>query len=64
MLKIEFLWRELLYRTIEKHQPEFTITELANLFQLSTSVVSYGLLPLKQLGLSVKLKSAVLILKV
>lgn len=49
MLKIELIWRELLYRAIEKKQPDFTITELAGRFSLSTSVVSHALLPLREL---------------
>ncbi len=49
MLKIEYIWRELLYQVIEKGNPVFTITELAKRFRLSTSVVSHALYPLKEL---------------
>jgi len=49
MLKIELIWRELLYRAIDKRQPEFSITELAERFSLSTSVVSHALFPLREL---------------
>src|SRR3990167_11360037 len=51
MLKIEYVWRELLYRAIEEHRPDFTITELGHMFKMSTSVVSHALLPLKELGI-------------
>lgn len=51
MLKIEYIWRDLLERTIEKGNPEFTIVELSKKYQLSTSVVSYALSPLKELNL-------------
>lgn len=49
MLKIEFIWRELLYRSIEKKQPNFSINELADRFSLSTSMVSHALHPLREL---------------
>jgi len=51
MLKIEFIWRELLDRVIEKGNPNFTIIELAKKFSLSTSVVSHALIPLKNLNI-------------
>lgn len=51
MLKIEYVWRELLYRAIEQNQPNFTITELANRFHLSSSMVSHALLPLRELNI-------------
>lgn len=51
MLKIEYVWREILYRGIELKNADFTITELANKFKLSTSVVSHALLPLRELGM-------------
>jgi len=51
MLKIEYVWRELLYRAIELNQPNFTITELANRFHLSSSMVSHALLPLRGLNI-------------
>ena len=51
MLKIEYIWRELLYRSIEESRPDFTITELSKIFNLSTSVVSHALKPLKELGI-------------
>ena len=51
MLKIECVWRELLYQAIEKHQANFTITNLAHKFKLSTSLISHALTPLRQLGI-------------
>ena len=51
MLKIEYIWRELLDRTVEKRNPEFTITELAKKFALSTSVVNHALIPLRDLNI-------------
>ncbi len=51
MLKIELIYRELLYRTIEKSNPDFSLTELSRKFKLSTSVVSHALLPLRVLGI-------------
>jgi hypothetical protein len=49
MLKIEYIWRDLLNRVIEQKNPNFTITELAQKYSLSTSVVSHGLIPLRDL---------------
>lgn len=62
MLKIEYVWRELLYQSIEKNNPLFTITDLANKFNLSTSVVSHAILPLRELSMVEvgKLKSKVI----
>lgn len=51
MLKIEYVWRELLDRVIEKGNPEFTITALAKKFNLSTSVVNHALIPLRDLNI-------------
>jgi len=51
MLKIEYIWRELLDRVIEKKKPEFTITELAKKYSLSTSVVNHAIYPLRQLNI-------------
>lgn len=51
MLKIEFIWRELLFRVIEQKDAYFTLTELAQKFKLSTSVVSHALIPLRGLGI-------------
>jgi len=51
MLKIEYIWRELLDRVIEKRNPEFTITELSKKFSLSTSVVNHALIPLRDLNI-------------
>ena len=51
MLKIEYVWRELLDRTIEKKNPNFTITELAKKYTLSTSVVNHALIPLRDLNI-------------
>ncbi len=49
MLKIEYVWRELLYQAIEKAVVEFTLTQLAQTFNLSTSVVAHALHPLRDL---------------
>lgn len=51
MLKIEYVWRELLDRVIEKRNPDFTITELAKKYSLSTSVVNHALIPLRNLNI-------------
>ena len=51
MLKIEYIWRELLFRAIEKKDSSFSITELSRKFGLSTSVVSYALGPLRDMGI-------------
>lgn len=51
MLKIEYIWRELLDRVVEKQNPDFTMTELAKKFSLSTSVVSHALSPLRNLNI-------------
>ncbi|MDO8609626.1 MAG: hypothetical protein Q7R95_03690 [bacterium] len=51
MLKIEYIWRELLYRTIEQKKNDFSLTELSQRFDLSTSVVSHALLPLREMGM-------------
>lgn len=53
MLKIEYIWRELLFRAIEEHNPSFTITGLSQKFNLSTSVVSHALGPLRELNIVV-----------
>lgn len=51
MKKIEFVWRELLERVIEKRDATFTISELAKKFSLSSSVVYHALLPLRELNI-------------
>ncbi len=51
MKKIEFVWRELLDRVIEKGENTFTISEIAQRYALSTSVVDYALSPLKALNI-------------
>lgn len=51
MLKIEYVWRDLLDRVIEKKYPEFTMTELAKKYALSTSVVNHALIPLRNLNI-------------
>lgn len=53
MLKIESVWRELLYQAIDKHQANFTIIDLAKKFKLSTSLIFHALTPLRQLGMIV-----------
>ena len=49
MLKIEYIWRELLYEAIQRKNPYFTMTQLAHQFSLSTSMVNHSLIPLKDL---------------
>ncbi len=51
MLKIEYIWRELLNQVIENNNSEFTITSLAKKYFLSTSVVNHALIPLKELNI-------------
>lgn len=51
MLKIEYVWRDLLYRAIEKKQSDFTMLELGKKFKLSTSLISHSLFPLRELGI-------------
>ena len=43
MLKIEYIWRDLLTQAIEEKKNEFTLTDLSLKFKLSTSVVSHAL---------------------
>lgn len=50
MKKIEIIWRELLYQSIEKGHREFTQKDLAAKFNFSTSTVFQALLPLRQMG--------------
>jgi len=51
MLKIEYVWRELLYQAIELENPYFQISALSKKFGLSTSVVAHALKPLKELSI-------------
>src|SRR3989339_775885 len=51
MFKIEYVWRDLLDRTIEKRNPDFTITGIAKKYSLSTSVVNHALIPLRNLNI-------------
>ncbi|MCS6956286.1 MAG: hypothetical protein NZM02_00360 [Patescibacteria group bacterium] len=51
MLKIEYIWRDLLDRVIEDQNLYFTILELSKKYRLSTSVVNYALNPLKELNI-------------
>lgn len=50
MKKIEFIWRHILYETIEKRQVRFRQQELATYFNISSSTVSAALVPLRRLG--------------
>ncbi|MDP1722604.1 MAG: helix-turn-helix domain-containing protein [Candidatus Gottesmanbacteria bacterium] len=50
MKKIEYVWRELLYRTIEQRKPVFGQQELAAMLGLSSSTVNLALAPLRRLG--------------
>lgn len=51
MYKIEYVWRELLYQAIEKKNPYFQLSSLAETFKLSTSVVSHAIEPLRNMGM-------------
>lgn len=51
MLKIEYIWRELLNLAIENKETSFSITGLSKKFKLSTSVVSHALNPLRDMGI-------------
>ena len=51
MLKIEYIWRDLLDLVIERRASEFTITELSKKYALSTSVVNHALIPLRGLNI-------------
>lgn len=50
MKKIEYVWRELLLRTIEKRKPAFGQQELAASLGLSSSTVNLALAPLRRMG--------------
>lgn len=50
MKKIEIIWRELLFQTIEKKNRLFTQKELAAKFGYSTSTVFQALKPLREMG--------------
>lgn len=49
MYKIEYIYRELLYQSLEKDSYQFTTTELANKFKMSLSTVHHALVPLIRL---------------
>lgn len=50
MKKIEYIWRELLLRTIERKTPIFSQQELAEKLGLSSSTVHLALSPLRKMG--------------
>jgi hypothetical protein len=50
MKKIEFIWRHILFETIEKKQPHFQQQQLAAHFSISSSTVNAALTPLRRLG--------------
>lgn len=50
MKKIEYIWRELLVRTLENRNPVFGQQELAAKLGLSSSTVNLALGPLRKLG--------------
>ncbi|MFH1536295.1 MAG: hypothetical protein ABIC96_04505 [Patescibacteria group bacterium] len=50
MKKIEIIWRELLYQSIEKGNRQFTQKNLAAKFAYSTSTVFQALRPLREMG--------------
>src|SRR3989338_6584958 len=51
MLKIEAIWRELLYQSIENRNITFKTTDLASKYKLSLSTVHHSLIPLSNLGI-------------
>lgn len=50
MKKIEFIWRHVLYETIEKRVTSFRQQELAAYFGISSSTVNAAIAPLRRLG--------------
>lgn len=50
MKKIEFIWRHLLYETIEKQEIRFAQQELAAHFGISSSTVNAALTPIRRMG--------------
>lgn len=50
MKKIEIVWNQLLYSSLENRQTRFQIQELASNLKISTSTVHHGLIKLKQMG--------------
>lgn len=50
MKKIEFIWRHILYKTIEERVTSFSQQDLASFFQISSSTVHLALKPLRELG--------------
>lgn len=50
MKKIEIIWREILYQTIEEGSSKFTQQNLAGKFGFSTSTVSHALSNLRRMG--------------
>lgn len=50
MKKVEFIWRHLLYYSLEQGQSRFQQQALAGLFGLSSSTVNLALHPLRDLG--------------
>lgn len=49
MLKIEYVWRELLFQAIECQNSRFSTSDLSQKFNLSTSMVFHALKPLRKL---------------
>lgn len=50
MKKIEFVWRHILYETVEKRITHFRQQDLAAHFAMSSSTVNAALVPLRRLG--------------
>lgn len=50
MKKIEFIWRHLLFETIEKRQHFFRQQDLARVFSMSSSTVNLAIKPLRRFG--------------
>lgn len=50
MKKIEFIWRHLLYETVEKRETSFRQQDLAASFGISSSTVNAALMPIRRLG--------------
>ncbi len=50
MKKIEFIWRHILYKTIEERVTSYSQQDLASFFGISSSTVHLALKPLRALG--------------
>lgn len=58
MKKLEFVYREMLYQALEKHNRTLTQLSIAKKLKISLSTVSHALQPLKNMGaIEIKLKN-------